>query len=332
MSPNKVNSDRRRGDVPPSVVAGVLALLVALFLPMAHRAPAYPTELPALRDDPAAVLREHRAALATPAPAGTRDVLAAWTRLAQVTARREETAYAEAQQRFATRLGEATLHDRTQERAIQARALDAFLRALRDGQGEDPLVALARRHHLAGPDASPHATDAVRAAWFLMRWERMALPTPAQGEMERLIDTLGRLPRATQVSFAAWALGATCGELLGYSPRSRGPEAVRACAVLRREMIDVASGADRRYPRAEALAAVEMQLGAGLMRYVDPARREAAGMTDAMDESLARRARDEAAEAFQRAVVRYESLKRERPGRRFERYQVAAVAELAAVQ
>lgn len=332
MSPSKVNTDRRRGDVPPTIVAGVLAALVALFLPMAHRAPAYPTELPPLRADAAAVMREHRAALATPAPPGTREVLAAWRRLAEVTARRDEDAYAAAQHLFATRLGDATLHDRAQERAIQARGLDAFLRAARDGQGDDPVVALARRHRLVGPGASARATDATRAAWFLMRWERMALPTPTQGEMERLVDTLGRLPRATQVAFAAWSLDAPCAELLGTAARGRGPEGVRACAQLRREMIEVAAGADRRYPRAEALAAVEMLLGAGLMRHADPARRESVGLDGAVDESVARRARDEAAAAFQRAVVRYEALKREHPSRRFERYEVAAIAELAASQ
>jgi hypothetical protein len=328
VSPIKVNSERRRGDVPPTIVAGVLSLLLALFLPMAHRTPAAPTELPVLRDDPAAVLRGHREALALPAPSAADDVLAAWTRLSAVTARRDEAAYPAAQQLFAARVAEATQHARPLERAVQARGLARFLAAAQQPGAQDPTVALARRHRLVGAEA----TDAARVAWFLMRWERMALPTPTQGEVEPLVDTLTRLPRPAQIAFAAWSLRARCAELLGDDGRARVPDGARACARLRRDMIEVARVADPAYPRDEAIAATEMMLGAGLLRHVDGARREAAGLTAALDDFAIRRARDDAAEAFQRAITRYESVRRGRRSRLLERYEMAAVEALALAQ
>jgi hypothetical protein len=77
VSAIKVNRQPRAGDVPAPLVAGVLALLVAMFLPMAQRTPVFPTELPVLRDAPRAVRDEHRAALALPAPPATPQVLTA---------------------------------------------------------------------------------------------------------------------------------------------------------------------------------------------------------------------------------------------------------------
>ncbi|MEZ4393865.1 MAG: hypothetical protein R3A48_22560 [Polyangiales bacterium] len=328
MSLTQVNSERRRGDVPASLAVGVLVVLVAAFLPMAQRTPAFPTELPALRDDPGAVRAEREAALRLPAPPATGEVLAAWRALSEVTARRDEAGYLAAQRLFSTRLAQATLHARDKERAIQARALDEFLRDARGGDLRDATVRLARRHQLAG--GAGEGAESARTAWFSMRWERMALPTPAQGEVEPILDTLGRLPRAAQVAFASWALSAPCPALLGDGGR-RGPDGVRACARLRRDMIEVARGADPRYPREEAIAATEMLLASGLTRYVSPERRELAGVREVFDDSVLHRARDEAAEALQRAIVRYEALKRARPRRMFERYEMAAVASLAAL-
>lgn len=326
-SRTQVNRDRRRGDVPAPLALGALALLVCAFLPMAQRNALFPTELPWLRDDPAATLGAWRASLREPAPPASRAVLDAWNALSSANARRDEPAYLSAQRLFSTRLSEATLHARERERAVQARGLDEFLREARIGGSGDPTVALARRHHLAGPEGAG-ASDAARAAWFMMRWERMALPTPERGEVEPILDTLARLPRPAQVSFAAWSLRARCPELLGDGGR-RGPDGARACARLRREMIEVARGADPSYPRDEAIAATDMLLAAGLLRFVDPARREAAGLTEAIDDSLMRRARDEAGEALQRAALRYESVNRARPRRLIERYGMAAVETLA---
>lgn len=330
MSAIKVNRQPHAGDVPAPLVAGVLALLVAMFLPMAQRTPVFPTELPALRDAPEAVRDEHRAALALPAPPATPQVLAAWRALSEVTARRDEGAFVAAQHLFSSRIAEATLHARPAERAIAARALQGFLDAARRGGLTDATVRLASRHRLAGPDASPAATDAARAAWFLMRWERMALPTPTQGEVEPLLDTLGRLPRATQVAFAAWALRATCAEVLGDGGR-RGVRGARDCARLRRDMVGVARGADPRYPVDDALAATDMLLAAGLLRHVDPARRVMLRVPEERDDTSLRQARDEAAEALQRALLRYNNAPGAPRRRLQERHQMAALEALASL-
>jgi hypothetical protein len=329
VSAIKVNRQPRAGDVPAPLVAGVFALLVAMFLPMAQRTPVFPTELPVLRDAPRAVRDEHRAALALPAPPATPQVLTAWRALSEVTARRDESGFVAAQHLFATRIAEATLHARPAERALAARALQSFLDASHRGDVTDATVRLAARHHLAGPDATPTATDAARTAWFLMRWERMALPTPAQGEVEPLLDTLGRLPRAAQIAFAAWALRATCAEILGDGGR-RGVRGAGDCARLRRDMVGVARGADPRYPTDEALAATDMLLAAGLLRHVDPARRVMLGVPDERDETSLRQARDEAAEALQRALLRYDTL-RAHPRRLLQRHQMAALEALASL-
>ncbi|MFO0627561.1 MAG: hypothetical protein U0325_18280 [Polyangiales bacterium] len=330
MSAIKVNRQPRAGDVPAPLVAGVLALLVATFLPMAQRTPVFPTELPVLRDAPGAVRDAHRADLARPAPPATPQVLAAWRALSEVTARRDEAGFVTAQRLFATRLAEATLHARDAERAIAARALQAFLDAAHRGDATDATVRLAARHRLAGPDAAPAASDAARTAWFLMRWERMALPTPDRGEVEPLLDTLGRLPRPMQVAFAAWALRATCAEILGDGGR-RGVRGARDCARLRRDMVGVAHGADPRYPTDEALAATDMLLAAGLLRHVDPARRVLLRTPEEPDETSLRQARDEAAEALQRALLRYEQRAGRGRRRLLERHQMAALETLASL-
>jgi hypothetical protein len=330
VSAIKVNRQPHAGDVPAPLVAGVLALLVAMFLPMAQRTPVFPTELPGLRDAPDTVRDDHRAALALPAPPATPQVLAAWRALSEVTARRDEAAFVTAQHLFSTRLAEATLHARPAERAIAARALQAFLDAARRGEGADATVRLAARHRLAGPHAAPASTDAARTAWFLMRWERMALPTPSQGEVEPLLETLGRLPRPAQISFAAWALRATCPEILGDGGR-RGIRGARDCARLRRDMVAVARGADPRYPTDEALAATDMLLAAGLLRHVDPARRVMLGARDEGDDTSLRQARDEAAEALQRALLRYDARLRSPRRRLLERHQMAALEALASL-
>lgn len=330
MSAIKVNRQPRAGDVPAPLVAGVLALLVAAFLPMAQRTPVFPTELPRLRDAPDAVRAALREDLARPAPPATPQVLAAWRALSEVTARRDEGGFVAAQHLFSTRVAEATLHARPAERAIAARALQAFLESARRGDVADATVRLAARHRLAGPDVAPAATDAARAAWFLMRWERMALPTPAQGEVEPLLDTLGRLPRPLQISFAAWALRATCPEILGDGGR-RGVRGARDCAQLRRDMVGVARGADPRYPADEALAAADMLLAAGLLRHVDPARRVMLGVPEERDDTSLRQARDEAAEALQRALLRYDTRLRSDRRRLLERHQMAALEALASL-
>ncbi len=96
-------------------------------------------------------------------------------------------------------------------------------------------------------------------------------------------------------------------------------------------MIEVARGADPRYPSDEALAATDMLLAAGLLRHVDPARRVMLGARDEGDDTSLRQARDEAAEALQRALLRYDARLRSARRRLIERHQMAALEALASL-
>lgn len=105
----------------------------------------------------------------------------------------------------------------------------------------------------------------------------------------------------------------------------------RDCARLRRDMVGVARGADPRYPTDEALAATDMLLAAGLLRHVDPARRVMLRVPDERDDTSLRQARDEAAEALQRALLRYNTASGAPRRRLQERHQMAALEALASL-
>ena len=72
----------------------------------------------------------------------------------------------------------------------------------------------------------------------------------------------------------------------------------RRCATLRRELLDVASGVDRAYPRDEATAAVDMMLGTGLLRLTDPSRAEASEPTVVDDTERVRSLRHDSITTF----------------------------------
>lgn len=324
MKPLRASDKHRHRDVPTGVAAGVVVTLVALFLPMAAVSPAYPTSLPALSYDADATLAAHRADLALTRPAATPIVIEAWRALAAAQARRDTATQTVYQPRFAHHLYEATGHNPTAVRAVRAAARERFLRELSDPRA--PLTQIAARHHLVGPSASPSVDDAQRVAWFDLRWERLALPTPNDGtNLEPITTTLLRVPPASQRAFVAWGLSASCLELLGAVDRRPTLSDPRRCASARRDLVALAAAMDRGYPMDEARAAVEVMLATGLLRVSDPSRTDAAQPIEADATGVAR---DDANAAFSRARDLYAAMLRRERTRRVERYYRAAVAEL----
>lgn len=304
---------------------GVVIALTAVFLPMARRTPDYPTALPPLTYDADAVMREHARSRSLPTPNAAPQVIARWRALNDAMAERREADFPLAQTAFTSDYGVASGHRPEAERALRGRARGEFFAALHDPRA--PLTRIAARHRLAGPRATRDATRAVLVAWFDLRWERLALPTPEHGEVEPMAVTLLRIPRPEQRAFAAWGLAARCPVLLGVEGRPLRADDARRCATLRRELLDVASGVDRAYPRDEATAAVDMMLGTGLLRLTDPSRAEASEPT-VVDDTERVRARDEATAAFQHAAERYAAMERRGHDARVERYLRAALSEL----
>ena len=324
MKPLRASDKHRHGDVPLGVAAGLVATLVALFLPMASVGPAYPTSLPALSHDPEATLAAHRADLALPRPAATPIVLEAWRALSAAQARRDATAMSVYQPRFAHHLFEATGHNPAADRAVRAAARERFLREVNDARA--PLTQVAARHRLAGPDAAPTVDDAQRVARFDLRWERLALPVRDDGtELEPITTTLLRVPPPSQRAFVAWGVSASCMELLGAVERRPTLTDPRRCATFRRDLVTLASAMDRSYPRDEARAAVEVMLATGLLRVTDASRTDRDVPVEA---DATGTARDDAHAAFARARDLYAGLLRRDRERRVERYYRATVAEL----
>lgn len=303
-------------DVPPLVALGALALAVAAVFPIAHRTPLYPTALPPFEADAPRLLGEHRRDLGLPRPPAAGEALAAWNALTLAHARHDDGREAQAQAQFAQTLFDAT--DGAPERAVAVRALAAqrWLDAL--GRPGDPGTVIAARHGLVGPLADPTVTDAQRLGWFLLRWERLALPTPERGAVEPVTDTLLRITPAAQRAFASWVISSRCTDIVGVDD----PDAPRACAELRRPMIAIAARLDPGYPRDEALAATDVMLAVAL-RHPSPvaqrARAAGVGGTDI----------EQAQVALHNAQDRYAALARARPDRRWERHSLAVLRELS---
>lgn len=304
-------------DVPPLIALGALALAAAIIFPIVHRTPLYPTALPPLVIDSAELIAEHRRDLQRPRPAATTEALAAWNALTLAHSLHDQRAKAMAQAHFAQTLFDAT--EGAPERALAVRALAAqrWLEAL--GRAGDPGTVVAARHALVGPLADPALTDAQRLGWFMLRWERLALPTPERGEVEPVTDTLMRVSPAVQRGFAAWVLASRCTAIVGLDDHDNP----RACAELRRPMIAIASRIDPRYPRDEALAATDLMLAVAL-RHPSPAtlraRPENAGAGTDLEEAQA---------ALHNAQDRYAALAHSQPARRWERYSLAVLHELS---
>lgn len=310
-----------RHDVPLPIAGAALALLLAIFVPLSHVLPTYPAELAHLDADEAAVLRDHRAALARPAPPAAREVLAAWDAWCAAVADASPDVHGP-REAFARRLAEATLRVRDAQDALRARAAEAFLARLDDPRA--PLTRTAARHGLAGRSAW-YATRSARLAWFALRWERALAEPGDDGAVEPLADTLLRVPASYRRAFASWALDARCPELVGARGRPFSPDDARACGRFRADLVDLAARLDPRYPREEARAAVDMLLAAGLRRAVTPA--PDAPVT-VLDDATRGPALADAQAALLRAEARYAAMLRAAPSRRVERLYRGVTAAL----
>jgi hypothetical protein len=310
-----------RHDVPLALAAGALGVLLALFVPLSHVTPAYPTELAHLPADDAAVLRDHRAALALPAPPATREVLAAWDAWSAAAARGDAEAAHTTRETFAARLAAATGRVRAAQDALRARAAEAFLARLDAPRA--PLTRVAARHGLTA--RSWYVTRAARVAWFALRWERNVAEPGDDGELEPIADTLLRVPVSYRRAFASWALDARCPELVGAAGRALTPDGARACGRFRADLIDLAAHLHPRYPREEARAAADMMLALGLRRAVAPA--PDAPVT-VVDDAARGPALADAQAALLRAEARYAAMLRATPTRRAERLYRGVTAAL----
>lgn len=325
MPPSRKVERVRAGDVPSPIAAGVVVLLLALFVPMAWRRPARPTSLPALRHQPDAVMAELRRDLAQAPPAAGDEVLAAWTSLNAALARRDPRAAGELRERFARVLSTGTLGIEGYRRSLRARAC-AVMAAAPAG-GEPPLRAIARRHGLLAPEAPPGVDASHAVAWCYIRWERLALPTPEEGQVEELTETFLRVPTPVARAFVSWGIGARCSDLVDRRGPSSRAEVPRRCATLRREFVGIAARMEQEYHRDEALAATDMMLGSALsLLSLEEDRPDGPGVDDALSRT---RLRGEAELAFQHALERYSRLLQRAPSRRLERYALAATEELA---
>jgi hypothetical protein len=71
---SRETSSTARGDVPLGIVVALVIVLVALFVPVVHRTPAWPTNLPPLSYDADATIHEQRADLRRAPPPAAREV------------------------------------------------------------------------------------------------------------------------------------------------------------------------------------------------------------------------------------------------------------------
>ncbi|MBI5518082.1 MAG: hypothetical protein HY909_30205 [Deltaproteobacteria bacterium] len=291
---------------------------------LSHKVPAVAVELPPLRYDRTAALREQAAppgALPNAAP----ELLRAWELLARARLRQDPARIEEAQRSFAELLRAGT--GRAEERrALRAVARGRFLRAAdRADDGEaagarEPLVRIARRHGLVGARRGAAAHRAVQGAWFDLRWERNAVPTPESGHVEPIAESLRRLGPMSQRAFVSWSMQARCGELLGVDdyPLPGDPQ---RCAGLRREMAEEARRMEPTYPLDEALAIIDMRLALSLETL--------ALRSEGRDELAVVQSRDSAQTALVRANNRFRLLYQQRPSRRLERYLLGASGALS---
>ncbi len=328
MAPARKADPPRPYDVPAPLAAGVGVLLAAVFLPMNLRGPAWPSGLPPVAYDPQAIAAEHRAGLNLDVPAASPAVMAAWRELNRALGRRDTPGSAQAQGDFSRLTIRATQHARPAWRALRARACEAFVtpptRGDRDPTG---IVPIATRHRVVGPRAGASVDRAQRLAWCYLRWERLALPTPDQGSVEPLMDTLLRVPAPLQRGFVRWALGASCAALVGLDGRALTLDDPRRCAAYRRELLPAAVGLDPGYPAAEARAHTEMLLGLGLSHAVATVGHE--GPSGPAGEFARSTAQHDARQAFQAASDAYGSLLRRAPSYRTERLALGALRALA---
>jgi len=276
--------------------------------------------------DPAAIEAAHQAGLHLDAPTAMPAVLSAWRRLNESLGRRDTAASTQTQREFSSIVARATLHARPAQMALRARACERFV----DPEGRDPdpmaLGAVALRHRVTGPNTPATVDRAQRLAWCYLRWERLALPTPDQGSVEPLTDSLLRVSPAVQRGFVHWALGASCAALVGLDGRPLSLDDPRRCATYRRELLPAAAGLEPRYPLAEARAHTEMLLGLGLSHAIATLR--TAPPAEAPEGFALSTAQHEARQAFQAAADGYGAQLRAAPAYRTERLALGALRAL----
>lgn len=300
-------------DVPPGIVALILLFLLVLFVPLVAITPDLPSALPPLRFDAAAVRAWHAAARRA---SGVPDYLdESFAAFGRALALRDSAATAAAQREFAAFLLDAAADGRAERDAIREHHLALFLRAVDAGRPE-PLVLVARRHRLAGPEADPGVSREMLVAWFDLRWEAAAARESLRGESVPLEALVARLPAPERRAAVAWALYADCHALLGAPPGALRAVQLRRCAEVRQNFAGLAHLLDRGYPVSEARAAIEVLYARALERAArqrpDPAERE----------DLA----SEARAAYGRANALYAALAAEQPSRRLRRYLLGSAA------
>lgn len=317
--------DAPRYDVPPAVVGGALGLLLALFLPLSHRTPEWPAELPHLTCDESAVIAEHRRDLARPLPPSFAAVDRAWTRWSRAAAAGDPARSDAARQDFADTLRHAATQGADVSIALRARAAQRFLDDLE--RPDAPLSIVAARHGL-GPRGQWYATRATRLAWFALRWERNAAPVADDGRVEPLTDSLMRISPSYQRAFLSWALDARCTELIGATEaRPITPADVRACANFRGDLVPIARAVDPRYPDEESRAAVDVLLARGLR---DLTRGPDDAPVTVADDPAEIAARSDAQAALVRARDVYAAMLERQRTPRIERRYMAVIADLGA--
>lgn len=313
-----------RNDVPLALAAALVALLLALFVPLAHRVAAWPESLTHLRTDDAAVLAEHRRALALPRPPAWREALRAWDQWSSAAASGDSARSLDARHRFAELYAEASATSPTAGTAIRALAAERFLNGLSDPHA--PLTRIAARHGLA-PGGPWYATPAARLAWFSLRWVRNAAPTHDDGAVEPIVDSLARLSPASQRAFVSWALDARCTGLIGATAtRPLTPDDVRACAAFRKDLLPLVRTMDPSYPVDEAFADTDAMLAAGLRATLADALSRPDG---AVDEALRARVAGDTQAALVRARDGYAAMLERHRDRRIERRFMAVVQALS---
>jgi hypothetical protein len=306
------------------MVAGVFVLLATVFFPLAHRLPAWPTDLPHLANDDAATLAEHRRALALPTPPATQEVLRAWDAWGRTARSGDATRTQDARRRFGEVLSEATGRSPQAIAALRALATEKFLREIHDPNA--PLTRVAMRHGLAGRDAHWYANTTARIAWFALNWHRMTAPEALEGAELPIGDLLLQVPRPMQRAFVSWALSARCYEIMGVTEvLALRPAHVRSCATFRNDLVAIAKTFDDHYPQQEALAVVDTQLALGLQHTVTP---DTEAPVIVLNDSERMAAASDAQEAFGRARERYARLIQATPSRRLERHFMAVTSAL----
>jgi hypothetical protein len=192
-------------------------------------------------------------------------------------------------------------------RAIREHHLRLFLDAVANGT-DDPSVALAERHRLAGGNSGAGVDEAVQIAWFDASWERFAARESLRGDPLDLEQIAARIPPQEARALTAWALEVECDALLGAPAGHRfTPSDWEQCALVREQYVGLARVLDAGYPVDRARADVDALLGRDL---------EGSGASD--EERAA--AHTSAHEAFSRAHAMYTALAEHEPSRLLRRY------------